>query len=158
MYEKTLKYDARVDSTQLAPHFARSLRSARASDVRVIEDRVVFKGGIFRLVTNWNVLVPFGHGEIQIDSERRTIRYRLSFAQLLTIATAWIIVAGVMILSGKVSERPQVIAFLLVVWALVVGLSLLIGVPRFDNFIRESLSTAPRLTSQSTGVEDGRQH
>ena len=44
----------------------------------VRNNRVTFRGGVFRFVTNWNILVNFGFGDLAVDSDAREIHYRLS--------------------------------------------------------------------------------
>ena len=60
--------DQGVDSDSLRAHLARCLRSVDASKVDIIGNRVTFTAGIFRLVSNWNILVGFGSGDLTVDS------------------------------------------------------------------------------------------
>jgi len=55
------------------------LAAVRATNVSRTANRITFKGGIFRFVSNWNLLVPIGYGKgnkgskLQISkSEKRT--------------------------------------------------------------------------------------
>jgi hypothetical protein len=39
-----------------------------ASTVVIEGSHIAFTGGMFRLITNWNVLVPFGYGDLTVDA------------------------------------------------------------------------------------------
>ena len=52
-----------IDSSLLAAHVAAQLRDLDANEVDVRPNRVMFKGGDFRYVTSWNILVTFGFEE-----------------------------------------------------------------------------------------------
>ena len=62
-----LRFDQEVDSAALPGHLAGCLRNAKASTVETTGSYVKFTVGIFRLVGNWNVLVPFGSGSLSVD-------------------------------------------------------------------------------------------
>src|SRR5690348_10220152 len=83
-----IPFDQGVDSTSLSVHLAGCLHGVRASNVKILGNRVVFTAGIFRLVGNWNVLVPFGSGDLTVDSIACEIRYTLNCWQLVVIAMA----------------------------------------------------------------------
>src|SRR3981081_3196990 len=87
MYTRTIGFDGDVDPAMLPAHIADGLRQLDAHAVEVNLNRVSFTGGILRLVNNWNVLVPFGFGELTVDSDARHIRYRVRFRQLIIVAT-----------------------------------------------------------------------
>jgi len=70
--------DQGVDSDSLPAHLARCLRSVDASKVDIIGNRVTFTAGIFRLVSNWNILVGFGSGDLTVDSAACKVRYTLN--------------------------------------------------------------------------------
>src|SRR5713226_3498439 len=98
MYTRTVNFDGDVDLATLPAHLANCLRRLDAREVEVDQNRVSFTGGMFRFVSNWNVLVPFGFGDLTVDSSARHIRYRLSFRQLVIFATA-----GVGIMAGFIA-------------------------------------------------------
>jgi hypothetical protein len=146
MYERTMKYDARLDTVGLVAHIASRLRGVEARDVRVIGNRVLFKGGIFRWVSNTNVLVPFGHGEIEVDKQNHAIHYRLSYRQLLITTTAITGGIAVVFLSFALALSvfdPKMLLVVLLMWVWTVGGNLLIGLPRFKVFVRKAVETAP---------------
>jgi hypothetical protein len=79
----TVSFDQDVDPSLLPLHLAACLRNANANSVEVRDNLVTFEAGMFRFVTNLNVLVPFGFGDITVNSETREVRYCLSYRQLV---------------------------------------------------------------------------
>ena len=139
--------DQGVDSDSLPAHLARCLRSVDASKVDIIGNRVTFTAGIFRLVSNWNILVGFGSGDLTVDSAACKVRYTLNCWQLVVVATV-VTVFGAVILLASVSESVGKTLSLLPVlpfmWLWFVGGNLAIGIPRFKSFVTRSVATAPR--------------
>src|SRR5580693_8994219 len=88
MYTRTLNFGDEVNAAALPTYLADCLRGVEARGVVIEANRVLFRGGVFRLVGNWNVLCPFGFGDLAVDANLRQIRYRLSFRQLMLVATA----------------------------------------------------------------------
>src|SRR5215813_3759881 len=131
----TRSFDTDVDLAALPTHLAYCLRSVRASKVEIQGDCVAFTGGIFRLVPNWNLLVPFGSGDLTVDRKSRKIHYRVSVRQMVLMVTGMLAGGALFPLMDHV-WKPL----------------LLLGVVRFRHFIGRSLATAPRLTRQSTHV------
>ena|SRR5579864_9143373 len=143
----TLAFDRAVDSALLPAHLARCLRSVNASTVEIIGNRVTFTAGIFRLVSNWNVLVPFGSGDLTVDADACKVRYTLNCSQLVVVATL-MIVFGAAILLASVSDSGGKTLWLLPVmpfmWLWLVGGNLAIGIPRFKSLVTRAVATAPR--------------
>ena len=143
MYTKTVNFDGNVDLATLPAHLADCLRRLDARVVAVDQNRVSFTGGLFRLVSNWNLLVPFGFGDLTIDSSARSITYRLSFRQLVIAVTVMVgIMAGFISFASR--SWPG-LAFIPVMWIWLVGGNLAIGIPRFEKFVRRTIETSPRL-------------
>jgi hypothetical protein len=67
----SLAFDAGINPTALPPHLAECPRSVHASTVVIRGNSVAFTGGMFRLGSNWNVLVPFGSGDLAVDADFR---------------------------------------------------------------------------------------
>jgi hypothetical protein len=150
MYTRTVIFEGDIDQTMLAAHLADCLRQVDARMIEIDQNRVSFKGGAFRLVNNWNVLVPFGFGDLTINTTSRHISYRLSFRQLTLGATALVALGGVFLCA---SHSWQGFVFLPVMWAWLVGGNLAIGLPRFESFIRRAIGTAPRLKPRPESVQ-----
>lgn len=134
-------FDDSVDPILLPPYLAECLRSVSANEVTVEGNRIRFTAGAFRLVSNWNVLVPFGFGELVVDSLNRQVTYRVSVRQIVvfgTIATAFLFVA---MLAMHAWQPIFLVPF---IWLWMVGGNLMIGIPRFQRFIAHILANAPR--------------
>ncbi len=146
MYTGTINVDEDVQPSALMPHLAECLRRVRARHITVDGNRITFKGGVFRFVSNWNVLSPFGTGELEFLPTTRQVRYRLSLAQCIIVGTVIGGFLAVLMLCVPHSEPPPegFVPVALVFWVLLVGVSLLIGIGRFESFLGESISTAPK--------------
>jgi hypothetical protein len=99
---------------------------------------------MFRLVSNWNVLVPFGFGDVTADIRAGVLRYRVSLRQLTLGGTLFTCGVTVFLVWSKAP-----IGTLLVVpfmWLWFVGGNFVIGVARFERLLRRALVTAPRRT------------
>ncbi|HEX8815151.1 MAG TPA: hypothetical protein VF753_06600 [Terriglobales bacterium] len=98
---------------------------------------------MFRFVTNWNVLVPFGSGDLTVDCERGEVCYLLSYRQLV-ISSAPMFAAGLIALvliglplsSWLFPASPFIYLF-------GVASSVGVGVLRFRHFLRRAIATAP---------------
>ncbi|HKV94949.1 MAG TPA: hypothetical protein VJW20_20555 [Candidatus Angelobacter sp.] len=133
--------DDAVDLMLLPAYLAGCLRGVRADDVTVEGNRIFFKAGVFRMVSNWNVLVPFGFGELVVDGLTRQVKYRISIRQVVlmgTIGVAFMFVAMLAI------HAWQAILFIPLIWLWIVGGNLLIGIPRFQRFLSGVMEDAPR--------------
>lgn len=99
---------------------------------------------MFRLVTNWNILVPFGFGDLSVDPQGRKVQYCLSYRQL---AVSWIVGCGVAEI-GLAILRPQHMFWIMLgvpaLCVVVSSVNLAIGVSRFQGFLRRAIANAPR--------------
>jgi hypothetical protein len=138
-----------IDSSTLAAHVAARLRDVNANDVEVRPNRVTFKGGFFRFVTNWNILVSFGFGDLVVDPDTHEIRYRLSYRQLVIYSAIIFGVMCVFLLSfsgahGMISGIWTMLGLLLMGFC--IGfLNVTIGVWRFERFLSRAIATAPHV-------------
>ena len=142
LYVGAIDFNHDVDSMGLPAHLTDCLRNVNAASVKTEANRVAFTGGAFRLVTNWNVLGPFGFGELTVDSSTLEVQYRLSFRQLVifaSIATALTATFGLFSGFGW-----QLLIGVPIMWTWLVGFNLVTGVPRFETFIGKAIATAPR--------------
>ena len=137
----SLQFGEDLDHFALPDYFSDVLQKVDARDIRVYGDRVEFKGGIFRLVNSWNILVPFGSGIVIIRPGIRQVAYQVSCLQLVCFATVAVGIMSLLILSS-VGWQPLLV--IPVLWLWVVGGNLLIGIPRFERFIRRALADGPR--------------
>jgi hypothetical protein len=87
VYDGSLEFDIGIDKVALLTHIAECLRNVEARRVKISRDTIFFQGGLFRFVGRWNILVPFGSGEVLVDEATHVARYRLSLRQLICTAT-----------------------------------------------------------------------
>lgn len=139
MYPGGLDIDERIDLVALPDHLADCLRRAQARGVTVESNRVMFEGGLLRLVSRTNVLSPFGYGVVTVDVANRQVEYELSFLELVIAAT---VLVSLLALSMLRNSAPYTLAVVLLFWALSIGLNLGIGLVRFRSFIQRSIEAA----------------
>jgi hypothetical protein len=140
----TVDFDNEIDPSLLPAHLGGCLRSVDADEVRVKDECVTFRGGIFRFVTNWNVLVAFGFGDLTVDSESRKVRYCLSYRQLIifTAIMAAVTAATILIL-GNLQGMSLSLLTVLPLSFIVVFVNLAWRTYDFKRFLRRSIATAP---------------
>jgi hypothetical protein len=147
MYTKTVNVDLAVDLAMLPAHLADRLRRINARTVEVDQNRILFTGGLFGSGGNrWGVLIPFGFGDLTVDSNTRQLRYRLSFRQLVVVAT---IMVGILAGFGYVIHSSAWLISAAIAWVWLVGLNLFIGLPRFNKFVHSAIDTAPRNSTET---------
>lgn len=143
MYTRALYFGVQVDTNALPPHLVGCLCRVSARDISVNENRVFFKGGMFRFVGNWNVLHPIGFGALTVDAKARCIRYRLSFRQSVLFATSVaLLFAGILLAE---SVPPKVLVILPFAWLWIVGVNFVSGTVRFNRFLSRTIASAPRV-------------
>jgi hypothetical protein len=153
MHTGDVPFDDGVDLTVLPNHLANCLRDVNADAIKIEGSHIAFSGGIFRLVSNWNVLVPFGYGDLTVDAVTRQIHYRLSSRQLVILATVVSVVIAAFVIFGMTASRGgpwQPILAIPLIWVWIVGGNLAMGPQRFQRFLRGAVSTAPRQTGVNT--------
>ena len=140
-------YDDGVNKTVLLAHLAEKLRSVNAASIRVSSNAVSFTGGLFRGVNNWNILIPFGRGELIADDAKHEIHYRLNVRQLVYSVGIMFAFASVTMFSVIRDDPAMLLVFALgCLW--LIGGNLLIGLPRFKRFLRDAIDTVPVETTQ----------
>ena len=138
-YQRSVQLPPQVDESHLLRHVATCLQHVEARNICVNNDSVVFTGGVFRMVTTWNVLVPFDRGEFAVSADSRTLSYRLSYRHLLLISTVMVVWVGMFMF---VSHLPVPFLLLLpLMWGWLFGANLALGKNRFDRFARRSLDS-----------------
>ena len=142
-----IPFDSDLDPAALPRHLADSLEQADASTVEIQGNCVAFTAGVFRLVGNWNVLVPFGSGDLTVNADFRQVRYRVSIRQLVLIGTTFV---GIMSVFIVMSHVWQPLLFVPLMWLWLVGANVAIGISRFERFVGRAIATAPHLTPQSS--------
>ena len=144
--------DGPIDPAILQAHLLDNMRNIEARDIRTKGSCIEFTGGYFRLVTNWNILVPFGFGVLTVDFERRQVAYRLSYRQMAIFNV--VIVVAMEMFFGVLLKAPS-IGFLLALpfMLLFAGfISVVTGRARFERFLRRVVTSCPlSVTSSSRG-------
>jgi hypothetical protein len=137
----TVPFDRAVDSKLLPAHLASYLRSVQASTVAIVENRVTFTAGLFRGVGSWNVLVPFGSGELAVHPDNCEVRYMLNCWQLIIVVTVMLVLgASFMVFAGG----GRALWLLPFMWLWLVGGNLALGISRFRNYLVRAIADAPR--------------
>jgi hypothetical protein len=132
----------------LPTHLAECLRRAGAWEVTVDDNHVAFKASM--VGTIGDVLAPFGCGDLEVDGIGREVRYRLRTVHMPIIATVVTCFFAVILLAVGFFPRIALAAFLPLVWVWFAGGGILIAVPRFDAFLRRSISSAPKPAAGDT--------
>ena len=127
----------------LLGHLADCLTQINARTVKIDRDLISFTGGVFGAGSRQDILIPFGFGDLTIESNPRQLRYRLSFRQLFIGAT--VLVAIIVGLISYESNLSNGIIAGIIGWVWLVGLNLFIGLPRFKKFLDGAIETAPRM-------------
>jgi hypothetical protein len=149
MHTGDVPFDGGIDLTVLPTHLANCLRDVKACAIEIEGSHIAFTGGMLRVVSNWNVLVPFGYGDLTVDAFKRQIHDRLSSRQLVIVATVVSVAIAAFVIFGMTASRGgpwQPILAIPLIWIWIVGGNLTIGVWRFQRFLRSAVSTAPRQT------------
>ncbi len=131
-----VRFDGALDRSTLLNQLAESLRREDACDIRVSQESISFRGGMFRLVDRWNALALFGYGELFVDDRAREVRYRISARQFVVLATVWAALGTVLMLRSA----GQLALYLgAVFWSGLVFGSLAIATTRFRDFLERAL-------------------
>jgi hypothetical protein len=110
----------------------------RATSIAKTDSVVSFRGGVFRLVGNWNVFTQITHGTVEvIAGEPGVVRYRFTCTELLVITTVFAVIAGIAALHDGFS--PLGIAAPIAVWGWSFGMNYLIACVRLPDFIRNAM-------------------
>lgn len=141
-WEGCVAYDVRINPDVLIKHLAQQLRTLDARNVETSGNSVWFTGGLFRTTGRWNILNGFGRGQLIVDEVRHVVEYRLSAAQLVTVASTMFVTWGCV--SGlSLSKDHDLLFFLLFSWLLAIGGILLFGLPRFRRFLQQAVDAIP---------------
>lgn len=111
----------------------------RPKKVEQKDDKIEFSAGIFRLVMNWNLLVPITSGTIVFRENESCLEYSLSFMELIVFG---IIATLFMIIFPLANGAPKEILFIapILVWGWLVGMNFLFGILRFSSFIKKCIA------------------
>ncbi|HEX8692841.1 MAG TPA: hypothetical protein VF746_10500 [Longimicrobium sp.] len=115
----------------LAPHKPRWIRREGAT--------IHFRGGSFRWVTNWNLLVSISTGSFTVEETPAgpLVCYRLRFTGMVVGSTVAVLLLAVWLTTMAGMSRPPVLIFV-VMWLWLVGGNLAITLLRFSRFMRRA--------------------
>src|ERR1700694_3862198 len=136
---RDLTVDQAVDRLEVA------LAGVKAGALQRVGCAVHFRGGAFRLVSNWNILVPISTGVLEVRSQEDgvSVWYRASFSQLLLVVT--LMVAAVFGPAVAMSAQLTVlgrVGVLLVLWSWLFGTNFVLTYWRLPRFLARSLVAA----------------
>lgn len=136
------EYDSTKDGAlRTLLKFERALFDNKAKNIKLVGTKLTFEGGIMRMVSNWNILVPVGYGEIEVrPGSPGKLIYRFSTRQMLAGATGMAALFGLLAAmgaSGLASANPVVI--FLAAWAWLFGMNYLFAAYRLPRFVRSVL-------------------
>jgi hypothetical protein len=142
----------KADSSDLAAHLpaiiARELELHKPRRVEVLGNVVRFRGGLWRLVSSWNLLGPITRGTISIEPGDPSIciTYRLVFSEVIIIGTLMVAAMGVYMAATR-STTGMNACFLPLMWLWFVVGNALFAAARFRDFIRRCVKKARRIDS-----------
>jgi hypothetical protein len=136
---------AGVNTSALLAHLVDCLRDVNAKEVRAEGNSVSFVGGIFRFVTNWNVLVSFGFGDLTVDSAKCEVSFRLNYRQLVICTGIMFLVVVAGLLFVGLPPASWLILAAPFIYLVAVTSNIAVGVLHFRYFLRRSIATAPPL-------------
>jgi hypothetical protein len=119
-----------------------ALRKAKPGAITRDGAKIIFRAGLFRfwLMTNWNLLVPIGSGELLFSQEgdRVLIHYSVSLVELFVAVTVMLLVMlGIVpLLAGERTLAP--LGFLPVAWLWLFGMNYLTTKFRLPRFLRRA--------------------
>jgi hypothetical protein len=147
VYQATLSVTANrrnASAGDFAEMLAEKLRDLRGRNIAIKDGTVYFTGGVFRLVTNWNILVSITRGEVRINRSATQIEYRLIFTQAFVV---WPLLCAITLIGSAMHRPPNFSATFFVAGMIALSVGLLIagvatGLHEFDGFLRDCLQEA----------------
>jgi hypothetical protein len=121
-----------------------ALAQAKAAALRREGSTVEFRGGVFRIVSSWNVLVPISNGVVEVSPNAHgvSVSYRVTFGQMLAVVT---LMVGAF-LGPPLMAAPNVsvvggLGLLAVAWAWLFGGNFVLTRWRLPAFLVRALSS-----------------
>ncbi len=120
-----------------------ALAQAKAVALRREGSAVQFRGGVFRLVSNWNVLVPISNGVLEVSPTANgvSICYRVTFRQMLVVVTLMVgVFFGPFVMAAPNTSVAGGLGILSVSWLWLFGGNFVLTRWRLPAFLVRSLS------------------
>ena len=144
-----------ADAEKLITAVVSAIRNESPSDLSRQSNEILFRGGVFRLVWNWNQLVSITSGFVRISfiPGRARVDYRITFTQMLILVPAMLAFLCIPFLTSPRSELPPW-QLLLFGWPWLFGMNYLSTCVRFPRFLRRAIDGALRSdpTTHATNV------
>jgi hypothetical protein len=117
------------------------LTRVQATSICRAGHKVSFRGGIFRLVFNWNVLGPVDYGEIEVlPGNPVIVRYNLSCVQMLVLSTLVVVVFLALPWMGGVRTVQETLIVPVFFWLWLFGMNYLVAAVRLPRFVRKAVT------------------
>jgi hypothetical protein len=120
-----------------------ALAQAKAGALRREGSAVQFRGGVFRLVSNWNVLVPISNGALEVSPSANgvSVTYRVTFGQMLVAVTLMVgAFFGSFVMTTPNTSVAGGLGILAVAWLWLFGGNFALTRWRLPAFLVRSLS------------------
>lgn len=123
----------RTAALQYAKSVGNELREAKPGELHISGSRVFVRGGIFRFVSSWNLLVAVTSATIDViaDENHVTVRYDVKVTELLLSCAAFTAL-GV----AKFWNDELLIPVLVMIWGWLFGMNYLVMRLRITSMLR----------------------
>jgi hypothetical protein len=140
----TVNFEPDVDPSSLPLHLAAWLNNIHAKEVEVRGNRVTFRGV---WVGSDRSGVSFGFGDLTVKPESCEVRYWLSYRRLVISSIITFGIAATFLFvspsfAGFRSSKWMI--FFPVLWLFATCANFVIGITRFEGFLKRCLAAAPR--------------
>ena len=117
-----------------------ALAKAKAAALRRDDRSLLYRGGMFRLVSNWNILGPVTRGTLDVSArgDGVCVAWKVTFGQLLFVAT--IAVAVIASMAPRQTPADEALVWL-GVWVWIFGGNFVITRWRYPRFLIRSLQS-----------------
>ncbi|MDB5974928.1 MAG: hypothetical protein JWR07_1688 [Nevskia sp.] len=123
----------------IADRIVAALVAVRASGVECRANRITFRGGIFRMVFNWNVLAAVSHGVVDVQSgSKPMVDYTFYCWEMLAFVMLPILFV---VLHTSINESPLVrfgIPVFIFLWLF--GVNYFVARFRLPAFLRDAIN------------------
>jgi hypothetical protein len=113
------------------------LEKLKPASLQQTEDGLIYTGGIFRFVWNWNLLYPISKGHILVETceNKLIVKYEIQFLELFAISIITAVAACFVVdnIFAKI-----VVAIVSVIWLF--GVNAGITIFRYNRFIKGTIS------------------
>jgi hypothetical protein len=115
------------------------LESVKARHISLSGNKISFRGGVFRFVSNWNVLCPVGSGVIEvIPGTPPVLRYHFSCLEMLVVVSLMVLFLG-LFLAQRSPIVLELFLFPVLAWLWLFGMNYLTAAIRLPRFVRRAV-------------------